>query len=107
MEWYWIVYWVGCPVSVVILFVVFGTDSIRKKRELLRLQSNKIRLNSAESEYFGSLFTLLVGPWLCALLWPLGVLFILVFGVVKLVRIGLDAIISLFMREDETEDATK
>ena len=116
MEWYWIVYWAGYPISWVALIVYFGGDSVEKRKVAYENRAKAVvaewndwtvhrESNEAEIDYYKSLFSLVLGPFFFSLFWPAVAVFAPVVAAIAIIGWGLDAVLSLFIKAPKTEEA--
>jgi len=101
MDWYWILYWVGYPVSFLSWTYAMAEQAADAKRELEWRRERE--MYSSEFDYYSSLWALALAPIFASFLWPAVLAFALVVAFIASIGWLLDSAVSAFMKDSPNE----
>ena len=104
MAWYWILYWVGYPISFVIWVVFLFGESANKKQILEHARERDWTTDSDELDYYRSLWGLALGPIAASFVWPAFIVFVVVVALIMSIGWLLDKAVSSAMSKEKAND---
>lgn len=106
MAWYWILYWVGYPISFVIWAYALAEESAQKKSYLERLREKNSNTDFAQFDYHSSLWALALAPLFGSLLWPAMLVFLIFAAVIASIGWALDKVVGAMIQSAKGEAET-